>query len=213
MSPLAGLTNLKELYLPASSLSDLGPLASLTGLERLALRDGEAHTSGVTDLSPLAGFTQMQDLYLMVGTLDSLDFLSGMSELESLRIHTAGDSSVQDLSPLSGLTSLKRLELPATAGDGCIDLSPIAGLTSLEDFQFGCNIPSLEPLRGMRNLTTLVLNDQPGRAEVQFLTLHTPAVTDLSPLAGLDGLVNLSVDGENIADWSPVEHVPNVNRG
>ena len=218
LSPLAGLTNLKELYLPASSLSDLGPLASLTGLERLALRDGEAHTSGVTDLSPLAGFTQMQDLYLMVGTLDSLDFLSGMSELESLRIHTAGDSSVQDLSPLSRLTSLKRLELPATAGDGCIDLSPIAGLTSLEDFQFGCNIPSLEPLRGMRNLTTLVLNDQPGRAEGQFqsleplselenltsLTIRASGVTDLSPLSGLNKLQFLTLHTPAVTDLSPL---------
>src|SRR5699024_8103063 len=117
----------------------------LSGLERLALRGGENRTSGVTDLSPLAGLTQMRDLYLVISTLDSLDFVSNMTKLESLRIHTAGESSLQDLSPLSGLTSLKQLDLPATAGDGCIDLSPIASLTSMEEFQFGCNVPSLEP--------------------------------------------------------------------
>ena len=138
--------------------------------------------------------------------------------MESLRIHTAGDSSVQDLSPLSGLTSLMRLELPATAGDGCIDLSPIAGLTSLEDFQFGCNIPSLEPLRGMRNLTTLVLNDQPGRAEGQFqsleplselenltsLTIRASGVTDLSPLSGLNKLQFLTLHTPAVTDLSPL---------
>ena len=218
LSPLAGLTHLKELYLPASSLSDLSPLANLTGLECLALREGEAHTSGVTDLSPLAGLTQMRDLYLMAGSLDSLEFLSGMTQLESLRIHVTGKSSVQDLSPLSSLTSLKRLELPATTGDGCIDISPIASLTSLEDFQFGCNIPSLEPLRGLVSLNTLVLNDQPGRAEGQFqsleplaglenltsLTIRAGGVTDLSPLAGLHKLQFLTLHTPAATDLSPL---------
>ena len=218
LSPLAGLTHLKELYLPASSLSDLSPLANLTGLECLALREGEAHTSGVTDLSPLAGLTQMRDLYLMASSLDSLEFLSGMTQLESLRIHVTGKSSVQDLSPLSSLTSLKRLELPATTGDGCIDISPIASLTSLEDFQFGCNIPSLEPLRGLVSLNTLVLNDQPGRAEGQFqsleplaglenltsLTIRAGGVTDLSPLAGLHKLQFLTLHTPAATDLSPL---------
>ena len=218
LSSLAGLTHLKELYLPASSLSDLSPLANLTGLECLALREGEAHTSGVTDLSPLAGLTQMRDLYLMAGSLDSLEFLSGMTQLESLRIHVTGKSSVQDLSPLSSLTSLKRLELPATTGDSCIDISPIASLTSLEDFQFGCNIPSLEPLRELVSLNTLVLNDQPGRAEGQFqsleplaglenltsLTIRAGGVTDLSPLAGLHKLQFLTLHTPAATDLSPL---------
>ncbi len=218
LTPLSGLTNLKELYLPASSLNDLSPLAGLTGLERLALREGENHTSGVTDLTPLAGLTQMRDLYLVIGTLDSLDFVSHMTKLESLRIHTAGESSLQDLSPLSGLTALKELDLPATAGDGCIDLSPIASLTSLEKFQFGCNVPSLEPLRGLTSLTSLVLNDQPGRAEGQFtsleplsglenlttLTIRASGVTDLSPLSGLQKLQFLTLHTPAVTDLAPL---------
>ena len=218
LSPLSGLTNLKELYLPASSLNDLSPLAGLTGLERLALREGENRTSGVTDLSPLTGLTQMRDLYLVVSTLDSLDFVSNMTKLESLRIHTAGESSLQDLNPLSGLAELKELDLPATAGNGCIDISPIASLTSLEEFQFGCNIPSLEPLRGLKNLTSLVLNDQPGRAEGQFtsleplsglenlttLTIRASGVTDLSPLSGLQKLQFLTLHTPAVTDLSPL---------
>ena len=218
LSPLSGLNNLKELYLPASSLNDLSPLSGLSGLERLALRAGENRTSGVTDLSPLAGLTQMRDLYLVISTLDSLDFVSNMTKLESLRIHTAGESSLQDLSPLSGLTSLKQLDLPATAGDGCIDLSPIASLTSMEEFQFGCNVPSLEPLRGLTSLTSLVLNDQPGRAEGQFtsleplsglenlttLTIRASGVTDLSPLSGLQKLRFLTLHTPAVTDLSPL---------
>ena len=218
LSPLSGLNNLKELYLPASSLNDLSPLSGLSGLERLALRAGENRTSGVTDLSPLAGLTQMRDLYLVISTLDSLDFVSNMTKLESLRIHTAGESSLQDLSPLSGLTSLKQLDLPATAGDGCIDLSPIASLTSMEEFQFGCNVPSLEPLRGLTSLTSLVLNDKPGRAEGQFtsleplsglenlttLTIRASGVTDLSPLSGLQKLQFLTLHTPVVTDLSPL---------
>ena len=218
LSPLSGLNNLKELYLPASSLNDLSPLSGLSGLERLALRAGENRTSGVTDLSPLAGLTQMRDLYLVISTLDSLDFVSNMTKLESLRIHTAGESSLQDLSPLSGLASLKQLDLPATAGDGCIDLSPIASLTNMEEFQFGCNVPSLEPLRGLTSLTSLVLNDQPGRAEGQFtsleplsglenlttLTIRASGVTDLSPLSGLQKLRFLTLHTPAVTDLSPL---------
>ncbi len=224
LSPLAGLTNLEELHLPASSLSDLSPLASLTSLKRLALREGEAHTSGVTDPSPLADLVQMQDLYLMISSLDSLDFLSNMSQLESLRIHVTGKSSVQDLSPLSGLTSLKRLELPATTGDGCVDISPIASLVHLEDFQFGCNILSLEPLRELTGLTTLVLNDQPGRAEGQFksleplsglenltsLTIRASGVSDLSALAGLHKLQFLTLHTPAVTNLSPLAGLENL---
>ena len=43
LTPLAGLTGLSELYLPSpSGITDLSPLAGLTGLTRLTFeRDGE----------------------------------------------------------------------------------------------------------------------------------------------------------------------------
>ena len=59
LSPLAGLTNLTELYLSYNKISDLAPLAGLTNLSRLELRD-----NNISDLTPLVGLTNLGMLYL-----------------------------------------------------------------------------------------------------------------------------------------------------
>ena len=57
LTPLAGLTNLTELFLQGNSIEDLTPVAGLTNLTWLRLGG-----IGVSDLTPLAGLTNLTRL-------------------------------------------------------------------------------------------------------------------------------------------------------
>jgi hypothetical protein len=59
LTPLAGLTGLHTLHLSRTDVSDLAPLAALTGLQSLYL-----YGTGVSDLTPLAGLTGLHTLHL-----------------------------------------------------------------------------------------------------------------------------------------------------
>jgi len=56
---LAGLTQLKKLYLSNNQLTDLSPLAKLTQLEQLYLSNNQ-----ITDLIPVAGLSKLTHLDL-----------------------------------------------------------------------------------------------------------------------------------------------------
>lgn len=59
ISPLSGLTNLRELDLSGNQISDLTPLAKLTNLTELQLSRNQ-----ISDLRPLAGLTNLTELDL-----------------------------------------------------------------------------------------------------------------------------------------------------
>ncbi len=166
LSPLAGLTGLQQLNLSeCEQLTDLSPLAGLTGLQHLDFHDT---FNRINDLGPLAGLTGLQDLELGVW------------------YQRTGPG------PLAGFTGLRRLELIAI--DGLTDLSPLAGLAGLQHLDLsGCHLPTdLKPLMGLTGLRHLALNPSDG-------------LTDLSPLAGLTGLQHLELDpSDGLTDLSPL---------
>ncbi|MBI2823670.1 MAG: hypothetical protein HYX69_03140 [Planctomycetia bacterium] len=86
LTSLAGLTNLRSVWLLHAPVPDLTPLAGLTSLEYLYLYG----SMQVSDLTPLAGLANLK-------TLD----LRG--------------SKVRDLAPLSGLSKLVELDVRFTA--------------------------------------------------------------------------------------------------
>ncbi|MBT7743129.1 MAG: hypothetical protein HN727_15090 [Opitutae bacterium] len=59
LSPLKGLTNLKELWLSDNEISDLSPLKGLTDLRVLVLTKNK-----ISDLSPLKGLMNLKELWL-----------------------------------------------------------------------------------------------------------------------------------------------------
>ena len=59
LSPLAGLTNLIVLHLRDNQISDISPLANLTKLMRLYLQGNQ-----ISDITPLANLTKLTKLHL-----------------------------------------------------------------------------------------------------------------------------------------------------
>jgi len=149
LSPLAGLSGLTTLNLDGTQVRDLSPLAGLSGLIVLSL-DG----TQVSDLSPLAGLSGL--------TVLSLDYMQ-----------------VSDLSPLAGLRGLTVLSLWSTPVG---DLSPLAGLSGLTELYLGhAPVSDLSPLARLSGLTEL--------------NLERTQVSDLSPIAGLSRLRKIVLSG------------------
>ena len=120
LSPLAGLTNLSELYLRNNSVSDISALAGLTNLTQLNLAG-----NSVSDISALAGLTNLTFLNFDDNSISDISALAGLTNLT--RLNLAGNS-VSDISALAGLTNLTFLSLSINA---ISDVSPLVANTGL----------------------------------------------------------------------------------
>lgn len=206
LTPLAGLTKLQELSIPAE-VKSLAPLAGLTELRSLNLqtRNGNDSYYPLTDISALSGMTKLTTLSLALGDVKDLSPVSGLTSLTDLNLY--GNFDCPDLQFLSGLAKLTNLSIEL--GD-VKDLSPVSGLTSLTDLQiygnFSCS--DLQFLSGLTKLRTLRINPNNGEGatpltslkglenltELRELHVNGPGnLTDVEPLANLTKLTALSL--------------------
>ena len=136
-----------------------------------------------------------------------LDGLELAVNIESLDLYD--HDAVSDLFPLSGLTSLRSLSLPYNQVS---DVSPLSGLTNLRQLNLtGNEVSDLSPLSGL-SLEGLFLHDNlisevspvANIGTLQWLSLGRNIVRDVSPLTELTELRQLWLDGNPIADFSPL---------
>ena len=206
-----GLENLTELETfqfygdELSTYRDLSPFRNLTKLQILVLPGHNGGSEGITYKGgSLAALTNLTELH-MPGNIDSLEPLRNLTNLQTLNIRYSSrltKENFQSLSLLAGLPNLRQLE--AWGDNQVTDLSVLSGLTQLTSLAInisGGEINTPLSLAPLANLTGL-----------QTLTLQVRA-SDLSPLSSLTGLQTLTIRyPELVSDWSPVEHVPTVNK-
>ena len=101
ISVLKGATNLKKLYLPNCSVSDIDivALAGLTNLTRLSVSDNR----DLSNLSPLSGLTNLKWLNLKDCNISDISALSGLTNLKWVNL---ARNNISDFSPLDGLPEL-----------------------------------------------------------------------------------------------------------
>ncbi|MEO0844750.1 MAG: leucine-rich repeat domain-containing protein, partial [Cyanobacteria bacterium J06643_5] len=75
------LSNLTELYLPITQISDLKPLSSLTNLTELHLWGNQ-----ISDLKPLSNLTNLTELNLAGNQISEVKPLSSLTNLTTLDI-------------------------------------------------------------------------------------------------------------------------------
>ena len=182
LSPLTGLTKLKNLNICGKLISDLSPLTGLINIEDLVL-----FNTDVSDLSPLTGFSKLRRLYFNHAPVSDLSPLAGLMNLENLQIFYAENPSLE---PLKELVKLKIL---SAGRSGISDISPLAGLINLEGLELFENdqISDISPLASMRKLRRLHLQ-------------HND-ISDVSPLASLHNLKWVHLGHNNISDISPLD--------
>ncbi|MBG1271957.1 leucine-rich repeat domain-containing protein [Nostoc sp. WHI] len=120
LNSLSKLTNLTQLYLWGTQVSDISALANLTNLTSLNLY------VWVGDISALANLTNLTKLNLYVLWMSDISALANLTNLTSLDISR---TQVSDVSPLANLTNLTSLDISRTQVS---DVSPLANLTNLK---------------------------------------------------------------------------------
>ena len=203
LSPIAGLINLRVLFLHHNPITDISPVRGLTNLTDLMLHDTlitdispvrgltnltvlHFHGTEVTDLSPLAGLINLKNLAFAYKGRSDLTPLVGLINLETI---FSWENAISDLSLLAGLTKLEKVDL---CGGDISDLSPLAGLTGLKELYLVNNeISDISSLTGLTGLTRVNLEEN--------------NIVDISPLAALTNLTWLNVARNQISNLSPLD--------
>ena len=203
LSPLAKLSNLKELLLEVAA-TDFSPLKGLTGLTKIS---AESPKMG-PDLTWMSGMTKLEYV-----TIDSETELSlvGLPTLPQLEEAMFLNAKINDLSPLvQAMPGLQTIEL---RGATIADLSPLAKLASLTDVNlYGATVKDFSPLAACPKLEKLTYY---GTESADYSTLgKLTQVTELNGgltkmnninwLAGMTNLRIFDVFAEYVTDYSPL---------
>lgn len=184
-----------ELDLEHRRLTDLSPLANLTGLKILRL--GGEGAFDLTDIGPLSALVNLEELYINDVQLENIAPLRGLTSLAILDLR---GTAVANLSSLQGMTVLSELYLSNT---GVADLHPLATLSNLTVLELsGTDVIDLDPLRALVNLVYLDVSDGGGITNIrsigaliklESLSLASADLMNLEPLSDLKSLRSLSL--------------------
>ena len=183
LGPLANLTTLERLNLEGAQISDIGPLTNLTSLERLDL-DG----AQISDLSPLANLPVLEWLSLMSTQILHIGPLANLISLEFLLL---SGTQVSDISPLRNLIALRWLTLSDLQVS---DISSLANLAALEHLNL--ERTQVSDIRPLTNLVAL-----------ERLDLDRTQVSDIRPLTNLVALEWLDLRGTQVSDITPLTNL------
>jgi hypothetical protein len=177
--------------IPSSKDDDGQELVNVLYLSRCG--DGDDVADSIQSLEGLQNLTGLLRLELACNGLTDIGPLSGMTSLEELNLDL---NDVSDLTPLAALTNLQVLGFYDNEVE---NLAPLSGLTGLRILYASNNrIHSVAPLAGLTALEQLWLVDN-CRGEDD-----TDCLTDLGPLADLENLEALLINGNQVASLAAV---------
>ena len=199
--PVGALTQLEELSMDGSFNSDLTAFEPLIHLEKLTLLD----TSSMTSLNGLASLVNLKSFEVSIQSFSDLSPLGELTNLQSLKLRSG---SKLDLSPLAKLGALRELDLVAfhntsmkplgglkgvrtlsISGNSLTDMDALSGMTGVESLVVATHVTSIAFVSGMRGLTHLDADGNPG-------------LQDLTPLKSLPALASLELNDAGIEDLS-----------
>ena len=176
ISPLDGLSQLKELNLRNTSVTDLTSLRGLAHLERL-----DCAMTRITEWHFLQDLRALKTLHVS-GT--NLSDLTPLQPLKALQVLECSETEICELGPIAELSNLQRLNYDGTL---ISDLQPLKALSKLERLSIeDCPVSDLSPLRGL--------------AALRDLNCSYSGVHDLTPLVELSKLEELSAEGCSLDD-------------
>jgi internalin A len=177
------LSSLQELYLyEHHGISDISPLSTLTGLEKVRLANNY-----IVDISPLSKSTLITELDISENEIVSVSPLTDLVNLEKLNISF---NQITDVSSLEGMTVLQILDM-STNDIG--NYGPLSGLGSLIELYANGASNGHGDISSLSSLTTL-----------EILELRYNNITSLVPLNNLVLLNHLDLSSNEINDVSPL---------
>lgn len=208
ISALGECRDLRKLNLRDNKIDDVSPLAELLDLEELRLWNNEVH-----DVTPLMSLKKLRYLDLDTNKLTDVTALGYLTGLEELWLN---NNELRSFAPLRNLTELKRLGLRST-GLADADLELLYGLTELEELSLeenpditankfaelqeklpGCDIAHSELLWKLK------LGGVDYTSDITEIIAPNRGIESLEGLEHFTALATLNIDGNRVADLSPL---------
>lgn len=198
---ISKLTNLTVLSVAAQYLKDIGCLSGLTGLKEVKLQ-----CCKLADITPLKSLVNLEKLDLFGNKIADVSVLSSLHKLTVLKLSR---NDIADLTPIAGLRYIKSFNISDNPIDwklcGLTELrfSPCLEELDLSDTGFWATgdlalCPGLKKLR-LRNNGIEYIYFLSHLPELELLDLWDNPVFDLSPIAGLHNLCDLTVKSKRDA--------------
>ncbi|GIV23358.1 MAG: hypothetical protein KatS3mg025_1017 [Bacteroidia bacterium] len=194
LSPLTRAKNLRFLSVARTDVQDITPLVHMPQVEGLDLSE-----TAVRDLSPLSKLAKLRmvALFRCTAVADFSPLLS-TTNLEFLNVsHTQATAVRPLLTQIGRFAGLKVLQAQGVITDPSL-LASLSTLSQMEELTLGQN-PAIEDLTFVRLLRRLL-----------YLDVHSCAIRNLSPLAGLPHLVKLSIGKNQIQSLAPLTQCPRL---
>ena len=151
------------------NVTDLSPLASLTGLQGITF-----HNCNVKDISFTANLKNLDTIGAESNGITDISALAGHKKLTNVWMQY---NNVKDISPLKDSTEMINI---CFTNNPVSDISVLSGMKKLVQINFtGCKVKSLDALK---NCTT-----------IELAYLGENQISDLTPLAKCKGLKELHV--------------------
>ena len=174
--------NLEKLSMVNQAFDDISPLANLTKLKYLDLRNVAKNSHGIKDLSPLAKLTNLEYLNLFKAEPINVNELENLVKLKSLNL---GAAKINSVSFASKMINLEYLNL---------EHNEFADVTALED---------------LVNLKTLLLDST---VKTWITDTSKSRIKDISKLNKLTKLEELGVSNNDIDNIDVVKNFKKLNK-
>ena len=208
LAPLGQLTNLTELNLGRSRLSDISALSTLTNLKHLDIGFNE-----ISDIGPVSG---LRNLETLLASNNRVDEVTDLAELGNLIHLDLSDNKIIDIAPLSGVAKLQELDI---SDNEVADLAHLSGLEELQRLEIkGTGVIDLSALEDLRQLTYLDaswnefedLSSLEGLEGLETLMIGPAPISDISALDGLSDLQQLRIVGTDLTDIESLGELVNL---
>ncbi|MFA0963729.1 leucine-rich repeat domain-containing protein [Roseivirga sp. BDSF3-8] len=175
LEPLQQLSELEDLNVARTQISDLTPIRNLTSLKQLTISG-----TPVSTLDPLRYTSGLERLIADSTNLKNASELTQFPKLQRLSVGYTPLDSLAPLQKLNQLTDLRLANVPAVAFDFLSQLNKLEVLDASYT-----ELASLEPLSAAKNLRILIID--------------STRVASLSPLDGLEKVERIYCDNTGIS--------------
>ncbi len=227
ISPLSGLTNLTEIKIGHNMISDISAVSGLTNLTFLGIRDNQ-----IVDISAVSRLTKLKWLLLDINKISDLSPLVSNRGLGSGDTVDVRGNPLNTVSVNTHIPTLQRrgvtvefdavvaqtvnipdpnLRAKIEAALGKASGAPITTADMAALGSLGAPNDNIKDLSGLEHATNLTGLDLGGEwVEVRWIYSNT--ISDISPLAGLTNLTELSLSYNTISNLSPLAGLTNLTR-
>ncbi len=180
ISPLATVTQVKDLNLSGNAITTIDALANLPALTHLNLS-----TNQIDSITPLAPATGLMELNISSNLIPDLGSLKDKTSLTSL---IASDNVIASVAELSQCTALTNLDL---SYNQLTDVEALGLLTNLETLNLSTN-------------QVATLPDFTGHEQLHIFKANNTQITEVTALEGLAYLNYVAIDHTLVADLTPI---------